>query len=196
MQREREVGFGKTLEQTVGEHRLGARDGFFGGLRHEHQRAFPLVFHREQRAGSADPARHVDVVTAAVSHESFAAVRLRLGLARVRQAGFLLHGQRIEFGAHQHRRPCTVLVDRHDARAADLLGDVETELAHFTSQLCGRAHFLKSDLWIGVQVLVERVERWVHAVDDGPDLLMQRLLCAGVQRQGQQRNGGQSAARK
>ncbi|MDP9913041.1 hypothetical protein J2W27_005173 [Variovorax boronicumulans] len=196
MQRERGVGLGKAREQAVREHRLGARDGFFGGLADEHQRAFPLVLERDQRARGAEPAGHVDVVAAAVGHEAVAPAPVGAGLTGVGQAGLLFHREAVHVGAHHHDRPGAVAVQRHDAGAADLLGHLEADGAHLGGEQGGGARFLESKLGVGVQVLVEGVEPGVHRIDERRDRRRLRR-CGGLglracaEAEGEEGGGGQ-----
>ena len=88
-------------------------------------------------------------------------------MARIGKAGLLFHRQRVEFGAHQDRRAVAVLVDRDEAGLADLLGDLEAERAHLGGETGCGFHFLKRQLGMGVDVLVERIERRVVAGDRG-----------------------------
>src|SRR5471030_3308473 len=87
VQRERVVRIGEALEQAVVEHGAGAAADFLGRLGDEHQRAFPLRLQRDERAGGADPAGHVDVVAAAVRHHGVLAVEQGVGLAGIGDAG-------------------------------------------------------------------------------------------------------------
>ena len=62
------------LVQPVVEHHPRPGDDLLGRLGDEHHRAGPLVLHRRQHAGGADPAGHVDVVPAGVHHADLVAV--------------------------------------------------------------------------------------------------------------------------
>jgi hypothetical protein len=78
VQSKAEIGLWKSREQAIRQHGLGARHGFFGRLGDEHQRAVPLLFQANQRLGRSHLARHVNVVAATMSHESFASLPDRL----------------------------------------------------------------------------------------------------------------------
>lgn len=56
---------GEPLEQTVGQHRLGAGSGLFGGLEQQSDGAVELMTDGECRGGPEDH-RHMPVVTAGV----------------------------------------------------------------------------------------------------------------------------------
>jgi hypothetical protein len=60
------VGRAEAFVEVVGEHGLGAVDGFFGGLADEHEGAVPLGFCGGDGAGGADEDGGVDVVSAGV----------------------------------------------------------------------------------------------------------------------------------
>ena len=66
------------------------------------------------------------------------------------------HGKGVHVGAEQQHRPGTILHDRNHTRLADLLGNLEAELAHLCGELGGRAHLLHRQLGIRVEVAVER----------------------------------------
>ena len=169
--REREVGPGKAREQSVGKHGLCAADDLLGGLADEDQRAVPLVLERDQRLGRPQPPGHVRVVAAAVVDVARLAVELLLGVARIAQAGLLLHRQRIEFGAHEHRRARAVAIHRDHAGLTDMLGDGEAQLAHFAREQSGGPVLLKSQFRMRVNVLVECIEMRVVPVEDRVDAL-------------------------
>ena len=114
-----EIGLWKSCEQTLPQHRHGARTDFFGRLGNEHQRAAPLVFQANQRPGRSHPARHVNVVAATVGHECFTSLPGGLVAARIGKAGLLFHRQRIEFGAHHDGGAIAILVDRNQSGLAD-----------------------------------------------------------------------------
>lgn len=64
----------------------------------------------------------------------------QLGVGGVGLAGFLRHGQGVEVGAHQHRRPLPVAHDRYDATPAFL-------------RLQAHAHQLFGDAGAGLHLL-------------------------------------------
>ena len=172
MQGEADIGLRKAREQAVGQHRLGAGDLFLGRLGDEHQRALPLVLQADQRLRRADPARHVDVVAAAMSDEVSRPFQICLVVAGIGQAGLFLHRQRVELGAHHDGRSSAVLVDRDQPGLADFLGDLEADRAHLGGELGGGLLLLEGDLGMGVDVLVERVELRVVALEGGLDRLI------------------------
>ena len=121
MQRHREIGPREAAEQAVVEHRPGPCPAFLGRLADEHERARPLVAMLGQIAGDADQVRHVHVVAAGVHHaDRRAAFVLRAHFRRVRQAGFLGDGQRIQIGPQHQRLARAVLQHADDAVAADV----------------------------------------------------------------------------
>ena len=83
-------------------------------------------------AGGGDQVGHVDVVAAGVHHaDGLPSSPGRGGLAGVRQAGGLGHGQGVEVGPDQDRRPLAVLQDADDAELAD--AGVTSAPARFSS---------------------------------------------------------------
>ena len=60
-----------------------------------------------------------------------------------------------KFDAHSVSSAGAVLHHRDDAGLADMLGDVEAELAHLRRQKGGRAHLLHRQLGMGVDVAVQ-----------------------------------------
>jgi len=157
------------VKQAVRQHRPGARHRFLGGLGDEHQRAVPLILQAEQCLRRADPARHVNVVAAAMGHKSVLPVPVGLVAACIGKAGFLFHRQRVEFSTHHVSGAVAVLVDGGKPGPADLLGDLETKRAHFGREFGCGLHFLECDLRMGVDILVQRVEAWVVGFDRGLD---------------------------
>src|SRR5258706_402800 len=91
MQGKAEVGLLESREDTVGQHGLGARHRLFGRLGDEHQGALPLVLEADQCFRRSDPARHMDVVAAAVGHKGLPAIPGGLVVAGIGQAGFFPH---------------------------------------------------------------------------------------------------------
>jgi hypothetical protein len=133
----------------------------------------PLVFQANQSFGRSHPARHVNVVTATVGHECFPSLPCGLVTARVGKAGFLFHRQRIEFGAHHDGGAIAVLVDRNQPGLADVLRHLEAQGPHFGGQLGCSLLLLKSDFGVGVDVLVERLEFWIVALERPRDGALQ-----------------------
>jgi hypothetical protein len=86
-------------------------------------------------------------------------------MARVRKAGFLFHRQRIEFGAYHDGGAIAIPVDRNQPGLADVLRHLEAQGPHFGSQFRCRLLLLKSDFGVGVDVLVERLEFCIVALD-------------------------------
>ncbi len=160
-----EIRLLESREQAVGQHGPGAPPDFFGGLGDEHQGALPLVLEADQCLRGPYPARHVDVVAAAMRHKRLAALPGRLVVACIGKAGFLFHRQRIEFGTHHDGGTVAILVDRDQAGLADLLGDLEADRAHFISEFGCGLHLLEGDLRMRMDILVKRIEFWVVGFD-------------------------------
>ena len=125
----------------------------------------PLVLQAEQCLRRSDPARHVDVMAAAMGHKRLPAVPAGLVAAGIGKAGFLFHRQRVEFGAHHDGGAIAIFIDGDQPGLAYLLGDIEAERAHFGGELGCGFYFLKGKFRMGVDVLVERVELWIVAFD-------------------------------
>ena len=157
-------------EQAVVQHRPRAADRLLRRLADEHQRAVPLALQGEQGLRRAHPGGHVDVVAAAVIHRRRLALPGLHRVAGVGQAGLLFHGKRVELGADQDGRPLAVLVDGDDPGAAHVLGDLEAQVAHLLGELGGGGGLLEGQLRMLVDVLIERVEAAVAAVEPGVDL--------------------------
>ena len=104
-------------------------------------------------------------MAATVGHECFTSLPHGLVPARISKAGLLFHRQRIEFGAHHDGGAIAILVDRNQPGVADAFRDLEAHGPHFGSQFGCCLHFLKSEFGVGVNVLVERVEFWIVALE-------------------------------
>jgi len=65
--------------------------------------------------------------------------------------------------------PVAVLVDGDYAGAGDVLGHRKAQGAHFSGQLLRRLGFLETQLRVGVDVLVERVQARIELVQLGVD---------------------------
>src|ERR1700732_1422819 len=77
------------------------------------------------------------------------------------KAGFFFHRQRVELGAHHDGGAFAILVNGNQPGLADLFSDLKTQRAHLGGELARGFLFLKGDLRVGVDILVERVEFWV-----------------------------------
>ena len=163
------VGFGKAGEQAIGQHRLGPGAHFLRRLADEHQRAVPLVLQRDQRLRRAQPPGHMHIMAAGLHGEGGLAIHHLLRGAGPGQAGLFLHGQRVEFRAHQHHRAGAVVIDAHDAGFAHMLGHRKAKFAQLVRQQGAGAHFLKADLGMAVQILVERLQLGPVVIDHGVD---------------------------
>ena len=91
MQGKCKIGFFESCKQPVGQHGLGAGPRLFGWLGDEHQGALPLVLQADQCLRRSDPARHMDVMAAAMGHKGLPAVPAGLVVAGIGKAGFLFH---------------------------------------------------------------------------------------------------------
>ena len=69
-----------------------------------------------------------------------------LARAGVGQAGFLLHRQGIELGAHHHRGPRAVPVDGDDAGLANAFGHLEAQRPHLLGEPGRRPRLLEAEL--------------------------------------------------
>jgi hypothetical protein len=193
MQGEGDVGLWKAREQAIRQHGPGARHDLFRRLGDEHQRATPVLFQAQQRLRRSDPARHVDVVTAAMGDEHLPPVPVGLVAARIIETGLFLHRQAIEFGAHHDGGAVAVLVDRNQPGLADILGDLEAERAHLGGEPGGRFHLLKRKFRMGVEFLVKRIELRIVARERRLDRLFEIdnvELCMGRQQAGRNQCGG------
>ena len=159
MQGEGDVGLGKPREQAIRKHGFGARYDFFRRLGDEHQRAAPLVFQAQQRLRGSDPARHVDVMAAAMGDEHLPSVPVGLVAARIVEAGLLFHRQAVEFGAHHDGGSVAIFVNGDQPGLADVLGDLEAERAHLRGEPGGGFHFLKGKFGMGVELLAANAAR-------------------------------------
>jgi hypothetical protein len=138
------IGLGEAGVEPVLKHRRRTGPNFLGGLEDHHQRSRPLVLHRRKTAGGSDPAGHVRVVPAGVHHRRLGAVGQRSNcLGSEGQTGLLVHRERVHVGAKHQHRAWSVFHHRDDTGPADLLRDLETELAHLSGELCGRANLLE-----------------------------------------------------
>ena len=121
---------------------------------------------------------------------SFVAFPLRLHLAGIGQAGFLLHRQGIEFGADHHHRAGAVVIDRDDAGSANAFGHFKAERAHLAREFRGGARLLMAEFGMLVNVFVDVEEVRVVRADFGFEL---RLYGGDIERQrgrGERKNSG------
>ena len=166
VQPEDEIRLREAGEETVLHHRVGAGDRLFRRLADEHQRSMPTVLLPREQRRCAHPRRHVDVMPARMHHRrDLAGIGLRRDRACIRKPGGLLERQRVHVGANQDGGPIAVAQNADDAGAANMLGDLEPQLAQARGQLRGRLVLVLGQLRIAVQVLVERVELWIDAVE-------------------------------
>src|SRR4029077_18797104 len=70
-------------------------------------------------------------------------------------------------------RTVAIFVQRNQPGLAHLLCNIEADRAHLSGEFCGGLLFLEGELGMGVDVLVERIEFWVFALEGGPDRLLQ-----------------------
>ena len=178
MQCKAEVRLLESREQAVGDHRLGAGDGFLGRLRDEHQRPMPTIFQVDQRLGRADPARHVNVMAAAMIDEGLLPVPVGLVAARIGQSGLLFHRRRIELGPHQNGGAFAIFVDRDKSGLADLFRHLETKRAQSgvvtpanVDTVMVDGHIIKRAghlMHFDVPEIVHRAERSALRIRQGP----------------------------
>ncbi len=114
----------------------------------------------------AAPRGHVQVVTAGVhdGHRRPGEI-LRDHRARERNAGLLRHGQRIELGSKHDRRAGTVSQETDNAGAADARRHLVSERLETRGELRGGLHFLKGQLRIAMDVLIEDLQVGVVGVN-------------------------------
>ncbi len=152
---QREAGFGqRRVEQTVGDHVPGAVMTLLARLEHEHDRAGKFVTPCAERLGRADEHRGMRIVAAGVHR----AVDLR----RERQAGFLLHRQRVHVAAEQYRPPVAAGIaaapatqDRDEAGGRSAFADFEREASERRLHLVRGAGAVEADFGIGVDRAAE-----------------------------------------
>ena len=102
---------------------------FLRGLANKHDSAAPSILVLRHQPRSADERRHVDVMAAGVHHADLGAgIVGRANRARVGNAGFLAHRQRIEVGAHQDNATGAVAQHCDEPIAADAGGHFGSEL--------------------------------------------------------------------
>ena len=180
MQGDDAVRLGETGIEAVFQHRHGAEADLFGGLGDHDQRALPFGLAGNEFAGRADPAGHVDVVTAGVHDAGFFAGPCRIAEGGgVGEPGFLDEWQRVHVGADHQRGAGAVLEDGDKAVAADAVldlavflhcagfdplvakagGDGEAEALHLGAEDRRGVLFLEGEFGILVEVLVDLAER-------------------------------------
>ena len=110
------------------------------------------------------------VVAAGVHHRDFGPV-LAGGpdRARVRQAGLLLDGERVEVGPEHHHRTVAVAQQPDDAGAADLLGDLEAQRPQARGHALRGPVLLERQFGMLVQVPVKVREPGAELLKPGPD---------------------------
>ena len=160
MEGERVGGLGEAGVEAVLKHGAGALPRLLGRLEDHHQGPRPLVLHRGEAAGGADPGRHVRVVPARV-HDAALDPGGAGGadLAREGEAGLLGDGERVHVGAQQQDRAGPVLHYRDDAGLADARGDLEAEFLRLGGELGGGLDLLHRQLGIGMEVAIQRHQR-------------------------------------
>jgi hypothetical protein len=151
------------VEEAVVDHRLRARRGLLRGLEHRHQRPVPPLARGGELSCSPCEPGDVHVVTARV-HDT-------LGLARVVEAGLLLHRQRVHVCAQHHRRTVAVSKQTDDTPLPHTDRHVQSGSLQPLRRQCGRTLLLHRQLRMSMYVLVERlqvVEHRLDAVEDRP----------------------------
>ena len=154
MQPDRKIGT-RLKEHAVIDHRLRAFAEFFGWLKDELHPPGDLILVRREQFGDAERNRRMSVVTAGVH------------LARVLRGEFGLvlfaDRQRIHIGAHQNRRPVKRAFEHSDdTRFAYARLDFQTEIGQFTGDNACRAHFLKTEFGVGVEIMTARDQFVAH----------------------------------
>jgi hypothetical protein len=159
MKGEQIIRLRKAREQPVVQHGLRAHDEFLAWLQDHDDGAGPLILHRGEAPARTEPCRHVRVMAAGVHHARVHPVE-RLGphLRREGKAGLLGDRERVHVGADQQNGAWPILHHGDDAGLADMLGHLETELAHLGGKLGGGSHLLHRQLGVSVDVPVERHE--------------------------------------
>ena len=154
-----EVGQREALIQTVFQHGDSALAQLLGRLADQHQRAGPFIGALDQLAGRTDQAGHVGVVGAGVHGRVLDAAMVHTGIGGgIGQAGLLAHRQAVHVSAQHQGRPLAVLHHRHDAGAADLIGDLKAQGPQLGGQTGRGLDFLVGEFGMGVEVLVERFQ--------------------------------------
>ncbi len=171
VQRQRVLRLAEACEEAILQHRLCAASGFLRGLANEHQRAFPIRLHVDERTRGSDPRGHVHIVTAAMSDECFLALVLRLHLAGERKAGLFFHRQRIELGADHDHRSGAVLENADNTGLADAFGDFEADVAQLFGELFGGIDLFERELRMRMDVLVKGLYVRIVAGHLGVDIL-------------------------
>ncbi|MBA7699803.1 hypothetical protein ES703_108506 [subsurface metagenome] len=82
-------------------------------------------------------------MAARMRHRCLPAVPGGLDAGSIGQTSLFFHRQRVELGAHHHRRPVAVPVDGDETGAADLLGDLETQRTHLGGEFGGGLDLLE-----------------------------------------------------
>ena len=107
----------------------------------------------------------MNVVAAGVHHLHFGAFVVgRANIARVRQAGLLLHRQRVQIRPHQNRRAAAVAQNADDAVSADPGRDFIPCLFQFIGDTLAGFFFVQGKLRMCVQVFVKFKESRVVLV--------------------------------
>jgi hypothetical protein len=91
--------------------------------------------------------------------------------AGVVRAGVLLDRQRVQFGPEQDGGPTAIGQDARDSRPADARLDRAAVLLQLPGDAPGRAVLLVRQLWMAMEILVERFLAGPEAVVAGQDLL-------------------------
>lgn len=136
------------VQAAVLQHRPGPAQRLLGGLAHHEERAAPAVPVPGEEGHRPGHRRDVQVVAAGVHGPGDG--------ARVRQAGGLGDGERVELGAQEHGGAGAVAQDADEAvAAADRPGDREAVVGQAGGEEVRGAVLVAGEFGVGVQVQVE-----------------------------------------
>jgi len=193
MQRHDVIGMREPGKKSVVQHRRRAGADFLGGLTDQDKGAGPPVLQRGEHPCRADEAGDMHVVGARMHGRRILAGEILHGRgAGVGQTGLLRHRQGVHVAPDHDRGPGSVLQDRHHAGVADLFGDRITQNPQLLGQQGGGAGLHEGELGVGVQVLVDGVERRIvlgdFLRDQVADVVHGRQQGAG----GEEQEGGET----
>ena len=180
------VGYGKTREESVGDHGERAGADFFGGLGDQDEGAGPTIAESGEHARGAEEGGDMGVVGAGVHRGGvFAGEVFYGGFAGVGHAGFFQEREGIHVLADEHGFTGAVFQDADDAGVADVFGDLEAEGAELFGDEGGGARLHERELGVGVEIFIDGFERGVF----GGDFSRDGVAEGGVGGQGEGREG-------
>jgi hypothetical protein len=140
---------------SMTDHRLCAARDLFRGLEQRDEGSAPRPTSFSQQFRRAQQTGHVRIMAAGVRYADRFPGSISCGECRsVRQTGVLPHGKRVHVGPREHGLALAVSEDADDAGAADPFDNFVTDFLEFRRRERGCFGFLKTQLRMRMEVLV------------------------------------------